>query len=153
MNKHFNWLASLSLVSVVAACAGPQAPPPAAVSQAPPPTPAPVSQVAAKPADESLTIDFDTAGTALSSEANSQLDGAARLYRDAKPEVMIIAGHSDKSGEEFPNLILSAHRAELVKQALVDRGIPAERLQIVAYGEAEPVANTSPSRSAVVTWR
>lgn len=151
MNKHFSWLASLGLVSVLAACAGPQAPPPAAVSQAP--SPAPVSQVATKPADESLTIDFDTAGTALSSEASSQLDGAARLYRDAKPEVMIIAGHSDKSGEEFPNLILSARRAESVKQALVDRGIPAERLQIVAYGEAEPVANISPSRSAVVTWR
>jgi len=52
------------------------------------------------------------------------LDGAARLYRDAKPEAMIIVGHSDKTGEEFANLILSGRRADAVKKALVDRGIP-----------------------------
>ena len=96
---------------------------------------------------------IDAADATLSPRANSQLDGASRLYRDARPEVMIISGHSDKTGREFANLVLSARRADVVKKALVDRGIPAERLQIVAIGQAEPVANVSPSRSAVVTWR
>lgn len=113
----------------------------------------PASQAVVKPADESLTINFDTADAALSPRANSQLDGAARLYRDARPEVMIISGHSDRTGGEFANLVLSARRADAVKKALIDRGIPAERLQIVAIGQAEPVASVPPSRSAVVTWR
>ena len=56
-------------------------------------------------------------------------------------------------GAEFGNVILSAKRAEVVKQALADRGIPADRLQIVADGEAEPVVGVLPSRTAVVTWR
>lgn len=105
------------------------------------------------PFDESLVIAFSDGGAALSVQANEQLDGAARLYRDAKPEVMIVAGHSDRVGGEYENLLLSARRAALVKRALVDRGVPAERLQIVAIGEAQPVASVTPSRVAVVTWR
>ena len=106
-----------------------------------------------KPSDESLVIAFSDGGAALSVQANEQLDGAARLYQDAKPEVMIVAGHSDRVGGEYENLLLSARRAALVKRALVDRGVPAERLQIVAIGEAQPVASVTPSRVAVVTWR
>ncbi len=151
MKKHRGWLLILSSASVLAACAQPQSSLPKPVAQAPISDPA--GQAVAKPADESLTIGFAMAGATLSPEANSQLDGAARLYRDARPEVMIIAGHSDKLGEEFANLILSARRADTVKKALVDRGIPAERLQIVADGMAERVPGVPPSRSAVVTWR
>ena len=151
MSKMSGWFVLLGSAWLLAACASSQAPSSEAARQAPAPSPTP--QAAAKPADESLTIAFDMAGTTLSPEAKSQLDGAARLYRDAQPEVMIISGHSDKSGEEFPNLILSARRADAVKKALVDRGIPAERLQIVAVGEAELVPTVPPSRSAVVTWR
>lgn len=106
-----------------------------------------------KPIDESLTIAFDEGGTTLSAQAGKQLDTAARLYRDAKPEVMIIAGHSDRVGAEYENLILSARRAALIKKALTDRGIPAERLQIMAVGEAEPIVGITPSRTAIVTWR
>ncbi len=151
MSKISGWFVLLGSAWLMTACAAPQAPSSEAARQAP--APSPTTQATAKPADESLTIDFDMAGTTLSSQAKSQLDGAARLYRDAQPEVMTISGHSDKSGEEFANLILSARRADVVKKALVDRGIPAERLQIVAVGAAELVATAPPSRSAVVTWR
>ena len=102
---------------------------------------------------ESLTIGFEDGGTKLTPAATAELDRAARLYRDAGPEVMIVSGHSDRSGLEYANLLLSARRAETVKRALVDRGVPADRLQIVAIGQAEPVAGLEPARSAVVTWR
>ena len=41
----------------------------------------------------------------------------------------------------------------MVKKALVDLGIPVERLQIIAVGKAEPVASVAASLTAVVTWR
>ena len=110
-------------------------------------TPAPAADT------ESLTIAFHTGGAGLAPEAIKQLDTAARLYRDAKPEVMIISGHSDAVGAEYSNLLLSAKRADIVKRALVQRGIPADRLQIVAIGSAQPTPGVEPSRSAVVTWR
>ena len=102
---------------------------------------------------ESLTIGFSQGGAVLTQEALVQLDGAARLYRDARPTVMIVSGHSDKAGPEYPNLVLSARRASVVKRALVDRGVPDERLQLVAVGEAEPVPGSPAGRVVVVTWR
>ncbi len=105
------------------------------------------------PSAESLTIDFAEASSSLTDDALAKLDGAARLYRDARPEVMFVSGHSDKTGDEFSNLLLSARRAVKTKQALVDRGIPAEKLQIVAIGEAEPVPTIPAIPSAVITWR
>jgi outer membrane protein OmpA-like peptidoglycan-associated protein len=143
-------LTAFCLACLLTACAG--SPSRSAASIAPavaadtPPAPA-------KPSDESVSIAFDTADATLSPAAVAQLDGAARLYRDAHPEVMIVAGHTDKTGDEFDNLILSARRAEAVKQALADRGVPADRLQVVAMGEAEPVPSIPASRSAVITWR
>ena len=143
--------ASLSQACVLllaSACAA--TPPSAAVAAAPPPA---AAASAAKPSAESLTIEFVSGASTLSQAALAQLDGAARLYRDAQPEIMIVAGHTDKVGPEFPNLLLSARRAASVKRALVERGVPAERLQIIAYGEADAAPSVTVSRAVVVTWR
>ena len=155
-------VASLLGATAAASCASDHAPisamlspPPAALTPAPAVDPAPVVPGPSAGA-ESITVPFE-AGATITPEAAAVLDGAARLYRTAGPEVMIVAGHSDTSGEgphrEMDNLILSARRADAVKNALVDRGIPASHLQVTAVGEAEPVQGIAPSRSAVVTWR
>ncbi len=141
---------TLGLLLPLMACA--QKPPADAANSAPA-TPVVAASPTADPVTESLTIAFVEAGAMLSPEANAQLDGAARLYRDAQPQVMIISGHSDRTGGEFENIVLSAKRAAAVKKALVDRGVPAQRLQIVAIGSAQPVPSVEPERTAVVTWR
>jgi len=143
--------------SLAVSCSAPQAPPPSATNAQP--APASASAAPAKPkaspkaSDESVTIAFNNDSAALSSDARGRLDGAARLYRQAGPEVMIVSGHTDKTGDEYKNILLSARRAETVKHALVDRGVPADKLQIVAVGEAEPVPGIPPDRAAVITWR
>ena len=140
------------LAALLGACTSMQHPAPMAANT-PPPAPAPAPAPAAKPAVENVTVDFPAGGAKLTADAKQKLDGAARLYRDAGPEVMIVSGHADPSGREFANVILSAKRAEAVKQGLVDRGIPAAKLQIVAVGTAEPVPGDTPARTAVITWR
>jgi outer membrane protein OmpA-like peptidoglycan-associated protein len=134
-----------------------------ACSQQQPPVSTAIAPVAPNPASdstkpaaksvESLTIAFPEASTTLSSEALSQLDGAARLYRSAQPEVMFVSGHSDPTGDEFGNIVLSARRALKTKAALVDRGIPADKLQVVAVGSAQPIPTVPAVPSAVITWR
>lgn len=140
--------AQACVILLISACAAPSQPPIEPVAAA-----LPTVIADARPSDESLTIEFAPGAGTLSRAAHAQLDGAARLYRDARPEVMIVAGHTDKAGPEFPNLLLSARRADAVKRALVDRGVPAERLQLIAYGEAEPTPSLVASRAVVVTWR
>ena len=100
---------------------------------------------------------FPQGGTRLTPEANKQLDTAARLFRDANPVLMFTTGYADKSGDEYANLLLSARRAQVVKKALVARGLPAARLLLQALGASDPADSSDPTaptnRRVVVTWR
>jgi len=51
---------------------------------------------------------------------------------------VVIAGHCDDRGSEEYNIALGTSRAESVKRALVQSGIPAERLRTVSYGKEKP---------------
>ncbi len=112
---------------------------------------------AAAPDDNRLVIAFASGSHALSPVARAQLDLAAGLYRDAHPHVMFAAGHSDATGGEFGNLMLSARRGMVVKQALMARDVPADRLLVRALGASELADPGDPAgagnRRAVVTWR
>ena len=60
-------------------------------------------------------------------------------------------------GSEFNNLLLSARRAEAVKQGLLARGIPADRVKVQALGASDPVNASDPTspenRRVVIQWR
>lgn len=58
------------------------------------------------------------------------------------PELTIeIGGHTDSDGPEAANRTLSERRAQAVKTYLIERGISAERLVTVGYGESRPVVS------------
>ena len=104
-----------------------------------------------------LEIVFPLGGTRITPQDARQLDTAARLYRDVHPVRMFVAGHSDTTGNEYANLLLSARRAQVVKQELVARGIPADRLLLQAYGVSDPAGSQddppASDRRVVVSWR
>lgn len=116
-----------------------------------------VGQEAAAIADNRVQVIFPVGTATLTPEANQKLDLAARLFRDANPVAMFTAGYTDKSGDEYGNVLLSARRAEAVKRGLVARGIPANRLLIQALGESDPANATDPlapeNRRVIITWR
>ena len=51
---------------------------------------------------------------------------------------VLVEGHCDDRGSEEYNLALGASRADSVKQALVQRGISAERIKTVSFGKEKP---------------
>ncbi len=55
-------------------------------------------------------------------------------------EKVRVEGHTDASGPEDFNMKLSQRRAEAVRDYLVDKGIAADRLEAVGYGETKPIA-------------
>jgi outer membrane protein OmpA-like peptidoglycan-associated protein len=69
------------------------------------------------------------------------LDRIARLMADYPRLSARIEGHTDASGREETNLALSQARADAVKQALVDRGVAAKRLEAIGIGEARPIGD------------
>lgn len=54
--------------------------------------------------------------------------------------VIEIGGHTDSQGSDEYNLTLSKARAESVKKYLVSKGIDANRMEAVGYGETMPIA-------------
>jgi outer membrane protein OmpA-like peptidoglycan-associated protein len=135
-----------------------QAPPPAV--SPPPAAAAPAAQSGStQPAPEDVLVYFPVGSAALDPTAQPLIDYTARLFREGNPFVMTVAGHTDSVGQDYPNLILSARRAEVVKQALIAHGIPAERLQIQALGKSDPAVQgddesaDAQNRRVRITWK
>ncbi|MCC7535369.1 MAG: OmpA family protein [Deltaproteobacteria bacterium] len=81
--------------------------------------------------------------------AQQRLDAVAQSLVDAGFESITVEGHTDSRGPFAQNEALSLHRAQAVRAYLVSRGLPADRVQAVGFGEVRPVApNTSPEGRA-----
>lgn len=81
-------------------------------------------------------FDFDRA--ALRPEAEPALVVLADRIAQARNAVMI-EGHTDAKGTESYNQGLSERRALSVRGALIDRGLPLERLNVRGFGKSRPV--------------
>ena len=91
-------------------------------------------------------IVFDTGKATLKQGSGSE-ETLAQLkeFLDNNPRVtkLRIEGHTDNVGEDAANMTLSAARALTIKKWLMDKGIPAERLLAVGFGESRPIADNS----------
>ncbi|GAM02286.1 OmpA family protein [Sphingomonas parapaucimobilis] len=100
----------------------------------PSPTPTPP----AEPVE--LTVPFPAKGAQPDPAGMALLD---RLVADpvfALGGPITIWGHSDSSGSDASNLIASRKRAEAARDYLVKKGVAAERITVIALGEARPIA-------------
>jgi outer membrane protein OmpA-like peptidoglycan-associated protein len=62
-----------------------------------------------------------------------------------QPKVTI-EGHTDSTGSDSYNQMLSQQRAQAVSSVLIRDGVEAVRIDTVGYGESRPVAsNATPS--------
>jgi peptidoglycan-associated lipoprotein len=126
----------------VAAAAPP--PPPPVEQPAPPPAPEPPpSEPAPTVQDQLQDVFFDYDAAALSSAAQSTLDGNGRVLMDNASVSVQIEGHCDERGTVEYNLALGDRRAQSARDYLVRYGVPASRVATVSYGEERPFATGS----------
>jgi outer membrane protein OmpA-like peptidoglycan-associated protein len=88
-----------------------------------------------------VTFGFDSAN--LNPQFNSVLDKVAETLIDYNQTVIQVAGHTDSTGSRDYNMKLSERRANSVKNYLVSRGVPAQRLDTIGAGPDYPVADNS----------
>jgi OmpA-OmpF porin, OOP family len=74
----------------------------------------------------------------LSPVAQTVLDQVRDDYLRGRPSQLVVAGHADRSGPVWYNEELSERRARNVAEALADRGIPGEALEVEWFGEESP---------------
>ena len=84
-------------------------------------------------------VTFETDSNRLRPDAVTILDEVAEVL-NRYPEMLVeVAGHTDSVGADAYNQQLSQRRAEAVVEYLVGKGIAADRMTAMGYGESEPV--------------
>lgn len=86
---------------------------------------------------------FEAGGAALRPQAQALLDSLAGVLQRHPQRRLLIEGFSDAHGSEATSLALSLRRAQALGQALLERGVDAQRLETQAYGAAHPVADNA----------
>ncbi|WP_312138984.1 peptidoglycan-associated lipoprotein Pal [Brevundimonas sp. BH3] len=88
-------------------------------------------------------IYFDLDSYEVNAEAGMRL-GAQAQWLQRYPSVNIrIEGNADERGTSEYNLALGARRAESVRNFLISRGIPANRIDTISFGKERPIAEGS----------
>lgn len=124
-----------------ALCAGLLQPAQPVVAQAPAALPAPVALPSAPlrlQADALFAFDSDE----LTAQGRRNVQVLAERVRAASQVQMIaVAGYSDRIGGRHYNLSLSQRRAETVRNALIEGGVPAGAIVAEGRGEADPLVD------------
>ncbi len=94
------------------------------------------------------TIRFEESSTRIEAASADLIDEVADSLRPCLGSIIALTGHTDSSGTEPGNLELSRARAEAVRQALVQRGIPSDGLRVRGVGANEPVEGLDPADPA-----
>jgi len=90
-----------------------------------------------------LYINFETGKSAIKNESQPIINEIYKMLKDNPSLKITIEGHTDNAGNKASNQTLSEQRAASVKTALVNKGIAADRIKTVGYGQEKPIADNS----------
>lgn len=88
-------------------------------------------------------IFFELNSARLLPESEPDLKELLLLFKQYPALVIELSGHTDNTGSQTFNLELSRKRAESVKSYLTERGINAEQIFTVGYGQSKPLATNT----------
>lgn len=85
-------------------------------------------------------VEFEVKSFQLTEQGTTLLDEVLMALETAPEEIrVVIAGHTDDTGPESENLLLSQQRAKAVLDYLVANGQDRERFDIIGFGETQPI--------------
>jgi len=92
---------------------------------------------------QQFTLYFVEGKDEFTDESKRAFDSVfSEIAKRPVPDVLVI-GHTDKVGTDAFNDPLSRQRAEVVRRALVARGIAADNIVVVGRGKREPIVATA----------
>jgi OOP family OmpA-OmpF porin len=90
-----------------------------------------------------LKVLFDTNKSVIKKGYFDDVDALAGVMKQYPDLNVTIEGHTDNVGKDAYNKKLSQRRADAVKAYLVKKGIDANRLTAIGYGEEKPIADNA----------
>jgi outer membrane protein OmpA-like peptidoglycan-associated protein len=103
-----------------------------------------------------LTLDdvlFDTGRAELKPGAQRSIDQIASFLQEHPERRVQVEGFTDSQGSDDYNLELSQSRADAVALAIIQRGVDAQRVRALGYGEQFPVASNNNAGSRQLNRR
>ncbi|MBM3184816.1 MAG: OmpA family protein [Bacteroidetes bacterium] len=88
-------------------------------------------------------LEFETAKDIILDPSKPALDKLADVLTNKPLWKLEISGHTDNVGDDNANLVLSKKRAEALKNYLISKGISANRLTTLYFGETKPIADNN----------
>ncbi|MBK7402547.1 MAG: OmpA family protein [Myxococcales bacterium] len=83
---------------------------------------------------------FESGKATIQDSSNKLLDEIAKVINEVTAiELVEVAGHADKQGDDKVNVKLTDDRAKAVVAALVKRGVDPKKLRAKGYGEYCPI--------------
>jgi hypothetical protein len=92
---------------------------------------------------QSYLVFFDWDRSNLSPQALATISQAAAAYKSSGNARISAIGNTDTSGPPDYNMALSMRRAEAVKAALIQNGVPAASIETVGRGESSLLVQTA----------
>jgi outer membrane protein OmpA-like peptidoglycan-associated protein len=84
---------------------------------------------------------FVTGKSELLPAAQDQLGQVAKAIQDqGEIKPLVVEGYTDSVGSDSANITLSQSRADAVRNFLVSKGLPADKISAVGRGKSNPVA-------------
>ncbi len=90
-----------------------------------------------------FTVYFESGSIALNASSEATLDKVLAAWRSGGVSKITATGHADTVGDTAANMTLSQRRADTVKTALINRGIPAVSIAMSGSGEGDLVVQTA----------
>ena len=86
---------------------------------------------------------FSTGSSTLTSTSRYNIEKLARILNRYHDTTLVIEGHTDNTGNEYSNQLLSEKRADAVASLLNTYSVSRRRLSPVGYGQTRPVASNN----------
>lgn len=88
-------------------------------------------------------ITFSTSGRILNNQFHNVLDSVVLVVQEYDKTQVVVSGYTDSTGSESYNQNLSEGRAKSVADFLKSKKVNAARLEVIGFGEKNPVADNS----------
>jgi outer membrane protein OmpA-like peptidoglycan-associated protein len=86
---------------------------------------------------------FQTGKSQLMPNSRQKLNQVADVLKDQPTRSIIVEGHTDSTGTDAKNDVLSLQRAERVKDYLTSRGVASDRIVARGFGSGHPIASNA----------
>lgn len=94
----------------------------------------------------SYTLYFMTARTELTPQSRASLNEVREKIKGFPAAQVSVIGHTDRVGTVEANDALSLKRAAVIRDMLIEIGIPRDAIEVVGRGEREPLVQTTDGR-------